>query len=72
MPSARRCIKASKENNGKKCFLYKEMSRAVGANKPQEFQKAKALWKMKAARMQEKNTTTPRERHASKEEARQD
>ena len=28
---------------------YKEMSRAVGVKKPQEAQKAKALWKMKAA-----------------------
>ena len=28
----------------------KEMSRAVGVKKPQEAQKAKALWKMKAAR----------------------
>ena len=29
---------------------YKEMSRAVGVKKPQEVQKAKALWKMKAAK----------------------
>ena len=29
---------------------YKEMSRAVGVKKPQEAQKAEALWKMKAAR----------------------
>ena len=29
---------------------YKEMSRAVGARKPQEAQKAKALWAMKAAK----------------------
>ena len=29
---------------------YKEMSRAVGVKKPQEAQKAKALWKMKAAK----------------------
>ena len=28
----------------------KEMSRAVGVKKPQEAQKAKALWKMKAAK----------------------
>ena len=28
---------------------YKEMSKAVGMKKPQEAQKAKALWKMKAA-----------------------
>ena len=27
---------------------YKEKSRAVGVKKPQEAQKAKALWKMKA------------------------
>ena len=31
-------------------FSYKEMSRAVGVKKPQEAQKAKALWKMKAAK----------------------
>ena len=29
---------------------YKAMSRAVGIKKPQEAQKAKALWKMKAAK----------------------
>ena len=29
---------------------YKEMSRAVGVKKPQEAQKAKALWKKKAAK----------------------
>ena len=29
---------------------YKEMSRAVGVKKPQEAQKAKALWAMKAAK----------------------
>ena len=31
-------------------FSYKEMSRAVRVRKPQEDQKAKALWKMKAAK----------------------
>ena len=29
---------------------YKEMSRAAGARKPNESQKARALWKMKAAK----------------------
>ena len=29
---------------------YKEMSRAVAVKKPQEAQKARALWKMKAAK----------------------
>ena len=29
---------------------YKEMSKAAGVRKPNESQKAKALWKMKAAR----------------------
>ena len=51
MPSARRCTKASKEKIGKKCMSpCKEMSRAVGVKKPQEAQKAKALWAMKAAK----------------------
>ena len=31
-------------------FSYKEMSGTVGERKPQEAQKAKALWKMKAAK----------------------
>ena len=31
-------------------FSYKEMSRAVGVKKPQEAQKAKAFWKVKAAK----------------------
>ena len=31
-------------------FSYKEISRAVGVQMPQEAQKAKALWKMKAAK----------------------
>ena len=48
---ARHCIKASKEKTGKNMyFSYKEMSRIVGVKKPQEAQKAKALWKMKAAK----------------------
>ena len=47
---------------------YKGMSWAVGVKKPQEAQKARALWKMK---VQEKNTATPRMRKASKEETRQ-
>ena len=46
-PSVRRCIKASKEK------------RAVGVKKPQKAQKAKVLWKMKAAKEREKNTATP-------------
>ena len=32
------------------CDSYKEMSRAVGVKKPQGAQKAKALWKLKAAK----------------------
>ena len=49
MPSVRRCTKASKEKIGKKC--NKVMSRAVGVKKkPQEAQKAKAQWAMKAAK----------------------
>ena len=44
-------MKASKEKIGESFFdAYKEMSRAVGVKKPQEAQKAKALWKMKAAK----------------------
>ena len=44
-------IKASKEKTaGELHDAYKEMSRAVGVKKPQEVQKAKALWKMKAAK----------------------
>ena len=39
----------SKEKIGKKCITYKEMSGAVGEKKPQEAQKATALWAMKAA-----------------------
>ena len=51
MPSARCCAKASKEKIGKKCMNpTRVMSRTVGARKPQEAQKAKALWAMKAAK----------------------
>ena len=51
MPSVRRCIKASKEKIWEELyFSYKEISRAVGVRKPQEAQKARALWKMKAAK----------------------
>ena len=52
MPSVRRCIKASKEKTAER-YMYeahKEMSRAVGVKKLQEAQKAKAFWKMKAAK----------------------
>ena len=51
MPSARRCTKASKEKTWEEMYdSYKVMSRAVGVKKPQEAQKAKVLWAMKAAR----------------------
>ena len=51
MPSVRRCVTASMgEDWGEFYDAYKEMSRAVGVKKPQEAQKAKALWKMKAAK----------------------
>ena len=39
------------EDWGEMYVSYKEMSRAVGVKKPQEAQKAKALWKMKAAKI---------------------
>ena len=49
MPSARRCTKALKEKIAEKCMTpARVMSRAVGVKKPQEAQKAKALWEMKA------------------------
>ena len=38
------------------CDCYKEMSRAAGVEKPHEAQKAKAIWKMKAAKTGERNT----------------
>ena len=38
------------EDWGEIHFSYKEMSRAGGVKKPHEAQKAKALWKMKAAK----------------------
>ena len=41
--------KASMEN-WENVFSHKEMSRAVGVKKPQEAQKAKTLWNMKAAK----------------------
>ena len=50
-PSVRRCTEASKEKTGGEMYCsYKEMSRAVGVKKPQEAQKAKAFWKVKAAK----------------------
>ena len=51
MLSAKRCTKASKEKIREEMNeSYKEMSRAVGVRKPQEAQKAKALWALKAAK----------------------
>ena len=51
MPSARRCTKASRAKIGKKMYVScKVMSKAVGVKKPQEAQKAKALWAMQAAK----------------------
>ena len=35
---------------GRHVFSYKEMSGAVGVRKPRDAQKARALWKMKAAK----------------------
>ena len=51
-PSVRRCVEASKEKTGERCTRpTKKFGRAVGGvKKPQETQKAKALWKMKAAK----------------------
>ena len=51
VPCARRCTRASKETIGKKCMTpTRKMSKALGIQKPQEAQKAKALWAMKAAK----------------------
>ena len=50
VPSARRCTEASKEKMEEMYECYKEMSRAVEVKKPQEAQKAKALWKMKTTK----------------------
>ena len=50
-PSAKRYTKASKEKTwGELYDAQKEMNRAVAVEKPHEAQKAKALWKMKAAK----------------------
>ena len=38
------------EDWGELYDAYQEMRRALGVKKPQEAQKAKALWKMKAAK----------------------
>ena len=71
--SVRRCVKEiEEEDRGEMYEAHKEMSRAVGVKKPQEAQKAKALWKMKAAKEAEKNTTTPRMKTTSGGEMRQD
>ena len=53
-------------------FSYKEMSGAVGVRKPRDAQKARALWKMKAAKDAGEEYDDPRVRKASKEETRQD
>ena len=45
------------EDWGELYDTYKEVSRAVGVKKPQEAQKAKALWKMKAAKDAGEETT---------------
>ena len=50
MPSAKQSAKEFKGKSGKSCIChYREMSKATGAQKPSESQKAKALWAMKAA-----------------------
>ena len=49
-PSAKRYTQASKEKTGERNDACKETNRAVGVRKPQEAQKANALWKMKAAK----------------------
>ena len=51
MPSARCLYKGIEgEDWQEMCESYKEMCWAGGVKKPQEAQKAKALWKMKAAK----------------------
>ena len=49
-PSPKRYKGIEGEDWGELYDAFKEMSRAVGDQKPQEAQKAKALWKMKAAK----------------------
>ena len=49
-PSPKRYKGIEGEDWGDLYDAFKEMSRAVGDQKPQEAQKAKALWKMKAAK----------------------
>ena len=51
---------------------YKEMSRAVGVKKPQVAQKAKALWKMKAAKDAGEEYYDPTRETTSWGETRQD
>ena len=48
MLSARRSTKALKEKTGRNC--NKEMSRAAAVKKPNQNQKARAIWKMEAAK----------------------
>ena len=47
MPPVKRFLKVSKGKTGKRCM---RPTRAARVKKPQEAQKAKALWKMKAAK----------------------
>ena len=73
MPFARRCIKASKEKIEKTCtFRKKEMSRTVGVKKPQEAQKAKAVWKMKAAKDRKEEFYGPAREETLREEIKRD
>ena len=53
-PSAKRFCGIEGEDWEELYDDHKEMSRTVGVRKPQEAQKAKALWKMKAAKVRKK------------------
>ena len=66
MLSARRTTNALKGKIGRSCTItHEEMSRAAGVKKPNENQKAKAIWKMKAAKDRERTFTTQDERQHS-------
>ena len=55
MPSAEQSYKGIEGEDWEELYChYRDVSKATGAKKPSESQKAKALWSMKAAKDREK------------------
>ena len=73
MPSAEQSTKEFEGRDWEELYChYRDVSKATGAKKPSESQKAKALWSMKAAKDREEEFYDPARKEDILEEKRHD